>query len=246
MDSVWAPLETEFAAWRAAGMVLPFWWRDDDAIAATPALERLVAMSDNVGVLVHLAVIPTMLEPSLIGAIGSAIPVTHGYVHRNHAAEGQKKCEFPAERSLSAVRAEIETGFKTLMNSFDNVFAPMFVPPWNRFDLRFVNALQEVGYKGFSTSTPRKNRWISNGVEQVNTHLDPIDWHGTRSVVEPSELVARTVTLLADRRKRDNSEPFGFLTHHLVHDAAIWDFSTAFLERMMAGPTRMWTARELE
>ena len=35
----------ELAQWRSEELTLPIWWRDDDAIAPTPALERLLGRS---------------------------------------------------------------------------------------------------------------------------------------------------------------------------------------------------------
>jgi hypothetical protein len=54
--------------------------------------------------------------------------------------------------------------------------------------------------------------------------------------------VAQTVRLLADRRTgaADNGEPLGILTHHLVHDEAIWSFCAQLAERFCAGPARPW------
>ena len=48
----------ELARWRAEGLSLPIWWRDDDAIAPTPALERLLALAEQFEAPLHLAVIP--------------------------------------------------------------------------------------------------------------------------------------------------------------------------------------------
>ena len=38
----WAPLRAELALWRAAGRAPAFWWRDDDAVAETADLHRLL------------------------------------------------------------------------------------------------------------------------------------------------------------------------------------------------------------
>ena len=123
----------------------------------------------------------------------------------------------------------------------------MFVPPWNRFHKDFTHDLQAIGYKAISTFTPRSKTWAAQGLMQVNTHVDPIDWHGTRSVADPVMILEHTVATLRDRRQgvTDASEPLGFLTHHLVHDPAIWDFCATFLERFTKGPVRIWTAAEL-
>lgn len=248
---MWDDLDREFDAWRGAGQTIPFWWRDDDAVAHTPALDQLVAVSKAVGVPVHMAVIPAHLEPSLAPFMAqhdALIPVAHGFAHLNHAALGQKKCEFPAGRNVTAVTEELREGFATLSNAFGDRFCPLFVPPWNRFDQGFIPELQAVGYTGFSTFTPRPSQWVADGVTQVNTHVDPIDWHGSRSLVDPAAILAHTVRTLQDRRfdKTDASEPLGFLTHHLVHDPAIWDFTTAFLQRFAAGPIALWTAGNLK
>jgi hypothetical protein len=45
MTTDWTPLRKELAIWRAEGLTLPLWWRDDDAVTATAALDRLVALS---------------------------------------------------------------------------------------------------------------------------------------------------------------------------------------------------------
>src|SRR5216684_8019215 len=52
----WLDLERELDAWRAAGRSATLWWRDDDAVRPTPALDRLLAIA--AGVPLALAVIP--------------------------------------------------------------------------------------------------------------------------------------------------------------------------------------------
>ena len=78
----------------------------------------------------------------------------------------------------------------------------------------------------------------------MNTHLDPIDWRGTRGVIAPQVLISQTVDLLRARREgqADNSEPFGVLTHHLVHDQDIWAFTEALLRKLLDGPVMPWVA----
>ena len=61
----WANLDAELAIWRAEGLHLPIWWRDDDAIAPTPALDRLAALAEDLSLPVHIAVIPKHAEPAL-------------------------------------------------------------------------------------------------------------------------------------------------------------------------------------
>ena len=61
-------------------------------------------------------------------------------------------------------------------------------------------------------------------------------------------LIAQTAGLLRDRRegRSDNTEPFGILTHHLVHDQDIWAFTEALLRKLLSGPATAWAAPENE
>ena len=58
-------LERELDAWAAAGRTATLWWRDDDAAGATPALERLLALADELATPLALAVIPARADRSL-------------------------------------------------------------------------------------------------------------------------------------------------------------------------------------
>ncbi|TDK50553.1 polysaccharide deacetylase family protein [Antarcticimicrobium luteum] len=243
----WTPLDREFDRWRQAGMTLPLWWRDDDAIAPSAALDELTALADEVALPVHLAVIPAAADPALAGAVRAhpgLIPVVHGWAHRNHAPEGAKKAEFGAHRPLPVMAKEARDGLARLRALFGPALRPVFVPPWNRIAPELLPALPGLGYAAISTFTPRKSAQAAPGLVQVNTHLDPIDWHGSRSLTDPAALIAQLAAQLADRREghTDNGEPYGLLTHHLVHDAAIWAFTRALLGRLRAGPVTPWTA----
>ncbi len=63
--SDWAALDVELALWASKGLNPRLWWRDDDAKAVTPDLERLLALSDSYAVPIHLSVIPEGLQPEL-------------------------------------------------------------------------------------------------------------------------------------------------------------------------------------
>jgi hypothetical protein len=62
--------------------------------------------------------------------------------------------------------------------------------------------------------------------------VDPIDWHGTRSLADSAEIVTHLAAAVERRvaGAADRDEPIGFLTHHLVHDDAIW----SLCERLIA------------
>lgn len=237
----WAPLRAELALWRASGRTPALWWRDDDAVAETADLHRLLDLGAALKVPVHLAIIPSLIEPSLpelLAARPGARPLVHGWAHRNQAPEGAKKAEFNHPRP--GLESEAAEGLLRLRAQFGPRALPIFVPPWNRICPELIAALPGLGYAALSTYTPRAQREATPGLIQVNTHLDPIHWRGGGGLLAPEVLVAQMVQLLADQRegRSDEAEPLGLLTHHLVHDAAIWAFSRALLEELLAGGAR--------
>ena len=84
MNIDWSDLRTELAEWQARGLRLPVWWRDDDAVAPTPALSRLTKLSARTSMPVHLAVVPRPATPDLAAFVADnapLIPVVHGWAH---------------------------------------------------------------------------------------------------------------------------------------------------------------------
>ncbi|WP_170399030.1 polysaccharide deacetylase family protein [Ruegeria arenilitoris] len=241
----WRPLEAELDIWQAQGLSLPLWWRDDDAISRTPQLERLSKLSRSLDLPVHLAIIPRDADAGLGDYVTQQpwlIPVVHGWAHQNHAPPDEKKSEFRLHRPLEAIIVDAQSGLERLRTLFGDRLCPMFVPPWNRIAPEVVQELPDLGYRIVSTATPRKTRESVPRLEQINTHLDPIDWRGTRGLVAADKLIIQTTDLLRDRRERraDITEPFGVLTHHLVHDQEIWTFTQELLSRLLDGPGFAW------
>ncbi|WP_127113421.1 polysaccharide deacetylase family protein [Shimia sediminis] len=245
MNVDWHPLRAEFELWRSAGLQLPFWWRDDDATEPTKALEELSSLATATAVPVHLAIIPRDATQELGNALETSqefIPVVHGWAHENYAPPSLKKAEFGATREADDCVADLKQSLVRMKSLVGERLAPMFVPPWNRIDPALMTPLAEAGYNAVSTFLPRREPDAAPGLAQINTHLDPIHWRGTRGLVPPEDLVALIVALLKDRRRAitDNAEPFGYLTHHLVHGADIWEFSRQFLHEMCDGPIRLY------
>ena len=106
-------LDDELARWTDGGREATFWWRDDDAVAMTPALAPLLELARVHDVPVALAVVPASLEGTLVAAVASAPQCTivqHGYAHRNHAPAGAKSRELGVDRPLGIVVAELGAG----------------------------------------------------------------------------------------------------------------------------------------
>lgn len=231
----WSPLRTALTRCRASKTPIPIWWRDDDAIEPTPALDRLNELSANLGVPVHLAVIPKQAGETLVPYVEdrpNLIPCIHGWTHQNTAPSGHKKSEFGVPRNDGF--DELVQAKARMIDLFGTNLFPLFVPPWNRFDLSFEHGLKQAEYVGFSTFGPRTNTITT---PQINTHIDPIFWRGHRGLVEPERLIRLTAEILDARCNgiQDSIEPLGFLTHHLVHIPEVWTFCWSFMTEMLDG-----------
>lgn len=237
----------ELAHWRAESLTLPIWWRDDDAVEPTPALERLLALAGRFEAPLHLAVIPEPTTADLarrLRTVPQAFVLTHGWTHANHAPPDQKKAEFGTHRPVSTMLGEIEAGRRRLDELFGSRVLPVFTPPWNRIAPDVVEGLPAIGFAAISTFTPRPARFAVDGLLQVNTHLDPVAWKSGGGVLDAALLDAQLVRELEARRTggADNAEPYGLLTHHLVQDEATWAFTETLLAALSASGAARWTS----
>ena len=236
----------ELERWRGENLILPIWWRDDDAVAPTPALERLLALAGKFKAPLHLAVIPEPAAAELadrLRPVPATFVLTHGWRHSNHAPPDQKKAEFGAHRPLAAMLDEIAAGSQRLNDLFRDRSLPVFTPPWNRIAPGLIDGLHAIGFAAISTFTPRRAKFAARNLLQVNTHLDPVAWKSGGGLLDPSLLDAQISRELAARRTgaADNEEPYGILTHHLVQDDATWGFTEAVLELFASSKAAAWT-----
>ena len=238
----WAVLERELDAWQQAGRSATFWWRDDDAVAPTPALDRLLDLAASTGAPLALAVIPAAAEDALAAYLaGHAAATTvlqHGYAHRNHAAEGAKKCELVAPGRHPALPEELSRGRLRLEEMFGRRFYAVMVPPWNRVDPALLSQLPGLGFTGLSAAKQRSARELIPGLVQANCHLDILQWRPERRFVGTAEALEILTAHLAARRSgaAEAVETSGILSHHKVHDEAAWDFLAELLARLAAHP----------
>lgn len=245
----WDDLTDELAAWAAAGRVPDFWLRDDDAQEPSPALDRLLGITGTAGVPLALAVIPAGAGEALAKRLEKAPwanVLQHGYAHRNHAGADDKKCELGAARPAEHVIAEIAVGRQSLETLFGALASPVLVPPWNRIAPHLVAMLPEIGFAGLSRFGPRRRAQAVSGLAQINTHVDIIDWRGSRGFVGEEAALGAIVEHLAARRGglADTDEPTGILTHHRDHDGACWAFLATLLTRL-AGQAAWRSAQAL-
>lgn len=244
------------AAWARLGEALDagppvrVWLRDDDAVDATPALDRLAGLCADAALPLLLAVIPAGATPAL-GAWAARHPLVapcqHGIAHRNHASPGARACELGGERSDAAVLAELATAAAAM----DRLFGPegwrrILVPPWNRIRDSLVPHLPAAEYRGLSTFRSGGGPAQPSGQEpkRIDCDLDIIDWRNGRRGRSAEDLCARLAGLLPSARTGDRA--LGLLTHHLAHDAACWEFLARLLPMLARHPGVRFTAAEAE
>ena len=240
----WSDLRRELDTWHGEGRVASLWWRDDDAAAPAPALDRLSGIACEHEVTVGLAVVPAFAHPSLAPWIEAARVevLQHGWAHRNHAPDGEKKSELGRHRAAGGVMAELRQGRGNLDRLARAWTRPVLVPPWNRIDPALIPALPDAGFHGLSAFGPRRAAMPAPGLKQTNCHVDVVDWRGGRGFVGEDRALAAMAGHLAARRTRavDAAEPTGLLTHHQVHEESTWTFVARLVERTRNHPAARW------
>lgn len=240
----WIDLAAELDRWEEAGQVAQLWWRDDDAVAPTLALDRLLNIAGIAPL--ALAVIPADVAPDLARALALFPQIAvlhHGWCHANRAAGG-KSSEYPPDRHPVDVADELDEGRRRLHALFGPRALPVFVPPWNRFAERFIPLLVEARLTALSQLAPRQGGPPA-GIRVLDVDVDVVAWRADRGFIGEAPALARLVTAL--RREREGQGgPVGILTHHLVMDGATEDFLFRLGDAVTGHPAACWTdIREL-
>lgn len=243
--ATWTDLDLELDAWKNGGRAATLWWRDDDAVEPTPALERLLALSSEFDIPVAIAVIPAEARPALerrLAAHPACAVLQHGYSHANHAPGDRKKAEFGPHREVDAMLEELSRGRDALVGAGFAAVLPALAPPWNRIDPDLAARLPEVGLDAVSTFGPRPDRRPAPGLAQTNTHVDPVAWHQGRGFMGTAATLDQLTGHLAARRQgeADADEATGLLTHHLVVDDAGWQFLEDLFDHTRHHPAAAW------
>lgn len=244
----WPDLVNELDRWGNAGRIAAFWWRDDDAVAMTPALARLLSIAGTAPL--ALAVIPAAAETELAAAFGPLPQVAvlqHGWRHVNHAKAG-KKSEFPPGRPPRDVAADLAAGRARLAALFGARALPVLVPPWNRFDAGFVPLLARAGIASLSVMAPRPEPLATSEAAAVDVDTDLVAWKGDRGFIGTAAALGG---ILAELRRRrlgvgNPAAALGILSHHLVMDDAAAEFLAQLRELIGAHRAARWAdIREL-
>jgi hypothetical protein len=247
--SPWQQLSAELDQWQALGRAATLWWRDDDAVTATPALDRLLGLQQDSGVPLALAVIPALAREALARKLEDYPRIAvlqHGYAHKNYAGEGERAIELGGERRRDRIVAELQQGWRDLRALFADHLLPVMVPPWNRISAELYPDLHGLGFRALSCFSARSRREAVTGLRQSNCHADLIDWRQGRRFRGEGPTLDHICAHLQARRagRADAREATGVLTHHLVHDDACWRFLDTLLERCNRHPGAHWLETE--
>lgn len=230
--------------WGEAGKAAEFWWRDDDLGDPTRKLEPLLRTAEALKFEPLLAVVPLWATPDLPRILKGRLArvATHGWAHADHQHGVGKKAEFGDARPLEALSEEARAGRERLLALFGDTTLACFVPPWNRMVPELAKVLPGAGYHAVSVFGSRPRAKAGLGLRWINTHVDVIDWRGSRRFIG-SDAFADAITRELRRRKptkgRDD-EPIGLLTHHLEMHPEDWEGFHELCDILMTHPaTRM-------
>lgn len=243
MTEPWQEFLDEVERSRDAGVAVEFWWRDDDASRETPELTRLLVLAQDSGLPLALAVIPHLVQAqAFVPWPSNASVLQHGLEHVNRASAKQKKSEFPESEAGQAALARLWQGQALLRETLAVPVLPVLAPPWNRFPASWAGALAAQGYRGLSTFTPRRQAFPVEGLIQVNTHIDIVDWRNGKVFVGERQALALACEQIQLRRSGvlDHKEPIGWLTHHAVQQEASWTFLTRLFQATKELPGLRW------
>lgn len=229
----WNDLDQELAFWQASATVPSLWWRDDDAIAPSAGLDRLLALTAAHDIPMHLAVIPQGATRALAARLADESRVSvmqHGLAHINHEPVGNGASEMGNSRSAAQQRADLENGWALLQALDLQRLIPAFAAPWNRVGSQTPLILHQLGFRLVSTNLQRQVAQPVPGLLQVNVHADPIRWKTGAAFRGEAGFLSCVVDHLQQRRLglADPDEPTGVTTHHLQTSDEIWQFLDRF------------------
>ena len=118
----------------------------------------------------------------------------------------------------------------------------VLVPPWNRFDDRFLPLLARSGLRAISRAKPRSTSQPAPGILQANIHVDLVAWADRRDFVGEEAALGDLIAHLRARRLglACADEPTGILTHHLVQDEPTETFLYRLLDLTGAHIAALW------
>ena len=219
-------LALELSRWRRLGQQPVLWWRDDDALQPTAALDRLLDLAGDLPL--SLAIVPGGDLEGLARRLAQARNLTvsqHGIDHCNRRPPGAAPNEYPEGTTVAVVAQQI--GAARLKMEKAGLTPRFYAPPWNQIDEILSDALCLAGFS--SLSAAQDSRRVDN-VTRIDSHLDILRWKPRSRFRGQTRVTLSLARLLRRRRRAGNyAAPIGLLTHHLAHDEPAWSFLAWFL-----------------
>jgi hypothetical protein len=214
-------VEAELAEWRKLGLKPRLWWRDDDARAPSPALDRLFAIAGDRPL--SLAVVPDGSLDLLAQRLSSERNVSvgqHGVDHINRRPSGEVKSEYAEPPSIGDLATALSGGRARMRAAgLDPTF---YTPPWNTVDTALPRAIRRLGYSMLSAG---EERVLYADLNYASAEIDVVAWKGAPRFKGGLRIMTALGRALVQRRQAEEYDrPIGLLTHHLDHDEATWRF----------------------
>jgi predicted deacetylase len=225
---------------RSGEAPVEIWWRDDDAQAWTPELERLCALRRTFGLPLAVAVIPAHADPAMLRRL-SAEPKTeilvHGWSHTDKAGGERRKMELTGGLDLGETLARLSAGLASLRRLAPATL-PVLVPPWNRIAPDVLAALPSLGFAGVSAW--REGLQATQGLTIANATVDLIDWRGGGQMKSAACLHAEIASQRANAGAK--GVRIGLLSHHLRMNSAGFANLEELLRTLSSCATVRWPA----
>lgn len=232
------PLLQELDAFNKAGLTAELWWRDDNAAAPYVELDRVLGLSNRLGVPCGLAVFPAETGEPLRKAVSDA---AHTWILQHGTGAEQNT---NPHRPKSVVLDELRQGMLKLNQLFKDRFVPVLVPHQDRIDSELLPYLPVMGFRGLS-SIHRDPRPMPPGdLRMADIYCDVLDRseNGQARFAGAESCVTALVNHLRDKRTgyADETEPTGLRTHHMDMDPEAWEFLEALFDLTGAHPAARW------
>lgn len=206
--------------------VLSFWWRDDDLEIPSLALAEMLTATEDSGIAPGLAAVSGAVKSEAISALDGtqARVMPHGWRHVNHEPAGAKKSEYGPRRAVEERLAEIDGACNRIAALAGTRALLVFTPPWNNIATDLLPHLHRSKAAGVSAYRMPGREPQSASRPRLDTHVDLIDWRGTRQGLSAERLVDLLVpwVKLASVTENPLDSAVGVLSHHLVTRPNDW------------------------
>ena len=196
-------------------------WRDDDASAPTPALDRLIELAGARPL--ALAVIPNGDLNALAARLAKTSLISvgqHGVDHIARSARNGARSEYSDNATTADLARAIGAARASMIAA--GLEPSFYTPPWNAVQPDLAKALKAVGLTRLSAGAEAPP---GSDLDYQSSDVDILRWSGGPRFRGGWKVLSTLNSTLKRRRTSPNPcRPIGLLTHHLDHDETAWAF----------------------